>query len=282
MLALFAALFIILGVPVLFLSLPAAGMFLPFVAIWIVVTSILIGGGYLALGRKGVLATSGVFFAIVAWAIGRGVIGPAVTESMRCGESAAMKLEPPRITRPARVVFDNVRKMMSFENDYLLDMVAVVTGAEVVEIERLARGHIGAAWSTKASPGSVCTASGSRNTIRISDGPKQQRLDLCLTRTRLLDSSERMTKTLDFADAAPSVLFVANAREDTGPRKCDVIDIYEEEGSARRQLGRFIHDWRDRKVHPDPRKPGNAFRAIIKAVLGDQVGEDALKQHFVD
>jgi hypothetical protein len=40
-------------------------------------------------------------------------------------------------------------------------------------------------------------------------------------------------------------------------------------------------------VHPDPRKPGpdrsdNAFRAIIKAVLGEQVGEDALKQHFVD
>src|SRR5258705_13521604 len=115
MLALFAALFIILGVPVLFLSLPAAGMFLPFVAIWIVVTSIVIGGGYLAFGRKGVLATSGVFFAIVAWAIGRGVIGPAVTESMRCGESAAMKLEAPRITRPARVVFDNVPKMISFE-----------------------------------------------------------------------------------------------------------------------------------------------------------------------
>jgi len=40
-------------------------------------------------------------------------------------------------------------------------------------------------------------------------------------------------------------------------------------------------------VHPDPRKGGlgrtdGAFRAIIKAVLGDQVGEDALKQHFVN
>jgi cytochrome c551/c552 len=80
---------------------------------------------------------------------------------------------------------------------------------------------------------------------------------------------------------------VANAREDTGPRKCDVIDIYEEDGGARRQLGRFVHDWRDRKVHPDPRKPGpgrsdDALRAIIKAVLGEQAGEDALKQHFVD
>jgi hypothetical protein len=42
-------------------------------------------------------------------------------------------------------------------------------GAEVVEIERLARGYIGIAWSTKASPGSVCTASGSRNTIQTND-----------------------------------------------------------------------------------------------------------------
>jgi len=95
-----------------------------------------------------------------------------------------------------------------------------------------------------------------------------------------------MTKTLDVADAAPSILFVANAREDTGPRKCDVIDIYEEEGGARRQLGRFVNDWRDHKVHPDPRKPGPGvrhhwFTAIIRAVLGERVGEDALKQHFV-
>jgi len=184
-------------------------------------------------------------------------------------------------------VFDDFRTTMSFVGHDPPEMVAVVSDAEVVEIDRLARGHIAVAWSTKASPGPVCTAPGSRNTIRTGDGPRQQRLDLCLTRTRLLDSSERMTKTLDFADAAaPSILFVANAREDTGPRKCDVIDIYEEEGGARRQLGRFIYDWRDHKVHPDPRKPGpgrsdNAFRAIIKAVLGEQVGEDALKQHFV-
>jgi hypothetical protein len=79
---------------------------------------------------------------------------------------------------------------------------------------------------------------------------------------------------------------VANAREDTGPRNCDVIDIYEEEGGARRQLGRFVNDWRDHKVHPDPRKPGPGrsdhwFTAIIRAVLGEQSGEDALKQHFV-
>jgi len=95
-----------------------------------------------------------------------------------------------------------------------------------------------------------------------------------------------MTKTLDFADAAPSILFVANAHEDTGPRNCDVIDIYEEGGGARRQLGRFIYDWRDHKLHPDPRKPGPGrsdhwFTAIIRAVLGEQMGEDALKQHFV-
>jgi hypothetical protein len=176
---------------------------------------------------------------------------------------------------------------MSFDRANLLDMVAVVTGAEVVEVERLARGHIGAAWSTKASPGPVCTAPGSRNTIRTSDGPQQQRLDLCLTRTELLDYSQRQTKTLDFADTAPSILFVANAGdENTGRRKCDVIDIYEEEGGARRQLGRFIDDWRDRKLHPDPRKRGpgrrdGAFEAIIRAVLGEQVGEEALKQHFV-
>jgi hypothetical protein len=65
----------------------------------------LIGGAYLAFGRKGVLATSGVFFAIVAWAIGKGVIGPLMAESTRCSESAAMALLPPRTTRPARVVF---------------------------------------------------------------------------------------------------------------------------------------------------------------------------------
>jgi hypothetical protein len=286
MLALFAALFIILGVPVLFLSVPAAGMFLPVVAIWIVVTSIVIGGAYLAFGRKGVLVASGVFFAFVAWAIGRGVIGPRVIENMRCSESDAMTLQPPRIRRPARVVLDGVQRIVSHDKYHPLDMVAVVTGAEVVEIERLARGHIGGAWSTKASPGSVCTASGSRNTIRTS-GPQQQRLDLCLTRTELPSSSERMTKTLDFADAAPSILFVANAHEDTGPRNCDVIDIYEEGGGARRQLGRFIYDWRDHKLHPDPRKPGPGrsdhwFTAIIRAVLGEQVGEDALKQHFVN
>jgi hypothetical protein len=80
---------------------------------------------------------------------------------------------------------------------------------------------------------------------------------------------------------------VANAdHEANGQHKCDVFDIYEEEGGVRRQLGRFIHDWRDRKLHPDPRRPSpgrkdGAFGAILKAVLGDQVGEDALKQHFV-
>ena len=57
-------------------------------------------------------------------------------------------------------------------------------------------------------------------------------------------------------DAAPSILFVANAREDTGPRKCDVIDIYEKEDGAGRQLGRFVYGWRDHKLHPNPRKPG--------------------------
>jgi hypothetical protein len=281
-----AALFIIIGVPVLFLSVPAAGMFLPVVVVWIAVTSIVIGGAYLAFGRKGVLATSGVFFAIVAWAIGKGVIGPLMAENTRCSESAAVALLPPRTTRPARVVFDNIEQTMSFNGAYLPEIVAVVTGAEVVEIGRLARGHIGAAWSTKASPGRVCTAPGSRNTLETS-GPKQQRLDLCLTRTKLLDYSQRQTKTLDFADAAPAILFVVNADyEDTGRRKCDVFDIYEEQGGVRRQLGRFIYDW-DRKLHPDPRKPGPGSRdpalsAIIKAVLGDQVGEDALKQHFLD
>jgi len=150
MLALFAALFIILGVPVLFLSVPAAGMFLPVVAIWIVVTSIVIGGAYLAFGRKGVLVASGVFFAFVAWAIGRGVIGPRVIENMRCSASDAMTLQPRRITRPARVVLDDVQRIVSYDKYHPLDMVAVVTGAEVVEIERLARGHIGGAWSTKA------------------------------------------------------------------------------------------------------------------------------------
>src|SRR5262245_23697154 len=183
-----AALFIILGVPVLFLSVPAAGMFLPVVALWIVVTSIVIGGAYLAFGHYGVLAASGMFFAIVAWAIGRGVIGPGVTENTRCSVSAAMTLQPTRITRPARVVFDDVQRIVSYDRSHPyhpLETVAVVTGAEVVEIERLARGHIGEAWSTKVSPGSVCTASGSRNTIRTADGLQPQRLDLCLTRTKL-------------------------------------------------------------------------------------------------
>ena len=99
----------------------------------------------------------------------------------------------------------------------------------------------------------------------------------------LLEYAQRQTKTLDFADAAPAILFVVNADyEDRGRRKCDIFDIYEEEGGTRRQRGRFIHDVRDRKLHPDPRKPGPALSAIIKAVLGDQVGEDALKQHFVN
>jgi hypothetical protein len=289
MFALLAALFIILGVPILFLSLPAAGMFFFVVPIWIVVTSIVIGGAWLVFGRNGVVATSAVLFAIVVWTTGRAVIEPRMTENRRCSESAAMTLLPPRITRPARVVFDDFRTTMSFVGHDPPEMVAVVTGAEVVEIDRLARGHIAVAWSTKASPGPVCTAPGSRNTIRTGDGPRQQRLDLCLTRTRLLDSSERMTKTLDFADAAaPSILFVANADdENTGLRKCDVIDIYEEEGGARRQLGRFVYGWGDHKLHPDPRKPGpgrsgDVFTAVIRAVLGEQVSEDALKQHFVD
>jgi hypothetical protein len=39
-------------------------------------------------------------------------------------------------------------------------------------------------------------------------------------------------------------------------------------------------------MHPDLRKPDpgrrySGFMAIIKAVLAEQVGEDALKQHFV-
>lgn len=198
-----------------------------------------------------------------------------------------MTLLPPRITRPARVVFDDLRTTMAFAGHYPPEMVAVVTGAEVVEIDRLALGHIGDARSTKASPGPVCTASGSRNTIQTG-GSQQQRLDLCLTRTELVNFSRGKTKTLDFADAAPTIAFVANADdESTGHRKCDVIDIYEEEGGARRQLARFVYDWRDHKLRPDPRKPGprksgDLFTDIISAVLGEQVGEDALKQHFVN
>jgi hypothetical protein len=280
--AAFAALFIILGVPMLFLALPAAGFFLPVAIAWVVVTSLVIGVGWLVFGRKGVLATSGLFFAIVAWAIGKGVIGPRMAENARCSESAAMALQTPRITRPARVVLDNVERTMPYNNGHLPVMVAVVTGAEVVEIGRLARGHIGSAWSTKASPGPDCTAPGSRNTLETS-GPKQRRLDLCLTSSKLLEYSQRQTKTLDFADSAPTILIVGNADyEDTGQRKCDVFDVYEEQGGTRRQLGRFIYDWRSLKLHPDPRKPGDGgFSAIIKAVLGDQVSDDALKQHFV-
>jgi hypothetical protein len=281
-----AALFVILGVPILFLSLPAAGIFFFVVPIWIVVTSVVIGAAWLVFGRYGVLTASGVFIAIVAWTAARAVIEPRIAENTRCSESAAMTLLPPRITRPARVVFDDFRTTMAFAGKYPLDLVAVVTGAEVVEIDRLARGHIGDARSTKASPGPVCTASGSRNTIQTS-GSQPQRLDLCLTRTELLNFSRGKTKTLDFADAAPTITFAANADDqNTGRRKCDVIDIYEEEGGAKRQLGRFVYDWRDHKLHPDPRKPGpgrsgGLFTAIIRAVLGEQVSEDALKQHFV-
>jgi hypothetical protein len=281
-----AALFIILGVPVLFLSIPAASIFLPFVVIWIVATSIVIGVAWLVFGRTGVVVTSAAFFAIVAWTTGRAVIEPRVAENARCSESAAMTLLPPRITRPARVVLDNVQRTMPFNKAYLPEMVAVVTGAEVVEIERLARGHIGTAWSTKVSPGPVCTAPG-RNTIQTIDGPQPKRLDLCLTRIVILDYSQRQTKTLDFADAAPAILLVANADyEDTGRRQCDVFDIYEEEGRAKRQLGRFIYGWRAHKLHPDPRKPGvgrrdGAFEAMIRAAVGEQVGDETLKQHFV-
>jgi hypothetical protein len=282
-----AALLTILGVPVLFLSLPAAGMFFFVVPIWIVITSIVIGVGYLVFGRYGVLATSGVLLAFVAWTAGRAVIEPRMTENKRCSESAAMTLLPPRITRPARIVFDDFRTTMAFAGKHPLEMVAVVTGAEVVEISRLARGHIGDAWSTKASPDPVCTASGSRNTIQTS-GSKQQRLDLCLTRTELLNFSRGKTKTLDFADAASTIAFVANADdENTGLRKCDVIDIYEEEGGTRRQLGRFVYDWRTHKLNPiprtsDPGRRGDLLTAIIGVVLGAQVSEEALKQHFVD
>jgi hypothetical protein len=287
MFALFAALFIILGVPIIFLSLPAASMFWFVPAIWIVITSIVIGVAWLVFGQKGVVVTSAAFFAFVAWTTGRAVIEPKVAENARCSASAAMTLLPPRISRPARVVLDNVQRTMPFNKAYLPEMVAVVTGAEVIEIERLARGHIGTAWSTKVSGGPVCTAPGSRNTIQTIDGPQPKRLDLCLTRTVILDASQRQTKTFDFADAAPAVLLVANPDdENTGRRQCDVFDIYEEEGGARRQRGRFIYDWRTNRLHPDPRKPGlgrrdGAFEAMIRAAVGDQVGEENLKQHFV-
>lgn len=284
LLAALAALFVILGVPILFLSIPAAGIFLFVVPIWVVVTSAIIGAGYLVFGRYGVLATSGVLFALVAWTTGRAVIEPRMAEDARCSESAAMTVLPPRITRPTRVVFDDFRTTMAFAGKSPLDMVAVVTGAEVVEISRLARGHIGDARSIKASPGPVCTASG-RNTIQLSG--QQQRMSLCLTSTELVNFQRAKSKTLDFADAAPTIAFVANANdENTGRRRCDTIDIFEEEGSARRQLGRFIYDWQTHKLRPDPRtsapgRSGDVFAAVIKAVLGERVSEDALKQHFV-
>lgn len=281
-----AALLVILGVPILFLSIPAAGMFFFVVPIWMVVTSLIIGVGYLLLGRYGVLGTSGVLLCFVAWTAGRAVIEPRMTEDARCSQSAALTLLPVRTTRPTRVVFDDFRTTMAFVGQYPLDMVAVVTGAEVVEISRLARGHIGGARSTKASPGPVCAASG-RNTI-ATNGSQQQRVDVCLTSTELMNFQRGQTKTLDFADAAPTIALVANANdENTGRRKCDTIDIFEEEGSARRQLGRFIYDWRDNKLRPDPRtsgpgRSGDVFTAVIKAVLGERVSEDALKQHFVN
>jgi hypothetical protein len=287
MFPLLAALVVILGVPILFLSIPAAGMFFFVVPIWIVVTSVIIGLAWAVFGRTGVVAASAVLFAIVAWTTGRAVIEPGMTENARCGASAAMTVLPPRITRPARVVFDDFRTTMGFSGRYPLDMVAVLTGAEVVEIDRLAQGHIGDARSTKASPDPVCTAPGSRNTIQTGRS-QQQRLDVCLTRTELVNFSRGKTKTLDFADAAPTITFAANANDqNTGRRKCDTIDIYEQDGGTRRQLGRFIYGWVDHKLHPDLRTPGRGssgdlFTAMISAVLGEQVGEDALKQHFVD
>jgi hypothetical protein len=172
--AVLAALFLVLGLPALFLTLPGSTMFVVLVPIWIIVMSVVLGTRYYRKGSLGVLSTSGLVIAIMA-------LRPAtefVNDRTRCN-STSSEIRRPRTMPPTWITFDNFRSGYGGDKYDLRDQLAVLTGAGVVEFDRLARNHIGTAWLLTATRDPVCSAPDNRNDMRML-GSRKQRLDMCL------------------------------------------------------------------------------------------------------
>ncbi|MBK9082941.1 MAG: hypothetical protein IPL88_13110 [Rhizobiales bacterium] len=266
-----------------FLLIPGAAMFFivaPLLGVAAVVGLLLL---FCLTGRFGYAAGVALFAAAVLVSpYGRLVTGSVAyaarslkTSSefsdMVAGICAKDVAAPKRTDLPplTRVVFENLGNI-SYAGYDAADTVALLTGREVVEIRESL--HAPSVMSTIARPLGDCGPSERARIVeptRMGQGPfpKPVKIDVCLDR-------RKTTKpTLDEA-----AIVLRRGKDIMG---CDRIDVFQRAGGSETLLGAVGYQHGRDVMSPDLRRRGETrrgdwFLAMLRAALGQEIGEAAL------
>jgi len=272
-----------------FLAIPAAGFFLLLLPLWGIAATIAIFTGFLLLGRP----SNAIGVALFAAAVVLSPIGNLAAVSVQAVIQviAVQRMAQPIFdaacakdyiplaalsgNRPGRVVLDDID--MPYAGYKPSDVVAVLTGMEVLEIHRRTSDDFFEAWRTKADQSAACGEGWNSSEVDVSvQGPQLAiaplKIDRCLRRSKIADPTR---------DRTPAIILK------NGPSVggyCSVIDVIQRAGDRDVLLGRVHYDGYNRRLFPDLVRPsGNArstwFLAVLGKVLGEDISENSLMRY---
>ena len=283
------AAFLAFAPPIVFLAIPAAGFFILLLPLWAIATTIIAFAGFLLSGRPsnaigvalfaaaaalspfGTLASAGVHAALQVIAVQR--------MAQPIFDAACAKDYIPLASfsgnRPGRIVFDAVN--IPYAGYDPADVVAVLTGMEVLEIHRRGSDDFLEAWKTTADQSASCKEGWNSSEVQVTvRGPQLAisplKIDRCLRRSKIADPSRDQTPALILKNG-PNV-----------GGYCSAIDVVERAGGRDVLLGRVHYDGYNQRLFPHLMRPdGNVrsawFFAVLGKILGEEISENSLMRY---
>jgi hypothetical protein len=290
-----AAVVLVLGPPIAFLMVPAAGFFLWVVPIWSIGAVCVLFFLFSILGRNPAVIGVGLLVVAVAVSpIGRASIAlvnqvdqnaknhannnDLLRRKMKeCATTGYTPLNKPSAKYDV-LVLENIQACGE-QNYDIADTVAILTGMRVVEIGRVCfDSHFSEAWETMAEHSNACV--GEPDSVKVGVTPHlfsrktaPLDVDVCLRRRKIPDPS---------GDRTPAIVL---RNIPFGLADCKVTEVVERTASGDVELGRvhYLHD----RFYPDLAVPegvprNNWLTVILSEVLQQDLSDKALMAHAVE
>lgn len=273
--------------PILFLMVPGAAFFLLLVPLWAILAIPVVVLGFLVTGQFYQALGAAIFAAIYYLSpLGTLTKNTATYAERSIGKSheydklieeecAKGAIELKRVSeKPGRVILDDLGSI-AYRGYEPADLLAALANVEVIEISRRGPDFFSAS-ATRAERSDACA--GGRDSKKLQPvhrgagpfpGPLQT--NICFRRAQVPDPSQDRTPAIILRHG-PSV-----------GGNCSAIDVLERSSGGDTLLGRVHYNYGSSHLYPELRRRGEAdggawFRAILREVLGDDLGDAAVKR----
>lgn len=183
------------------------------------------------------------------------------------------------------IILDNFdQKSANYKGAYVGTYLAILTGSQVIS-KFYSRDVVMSVDSQRVAPHDVCLASPDNlhkqypelysRQATISFEGKTQKTNKCIVRQYLNKTGWNTHQTIVFSRKA----FQGG---------CYTIDVIEHNATGQEKtLGRATYNTKAKKLHPELRRPGDAWNDgplffVARAVLGERISFESLRQHFID